>query len=140
MKYFFFSGAFLEDAMVLSCGHSFGGLMLKKVLETVHSETLYSVFFYHFSKFALLHISDIKNKVLSFTLGIVLLDRIEINRYPEPLIRLIMVLYSSVCCICNFVVSRSIPYKQNFSVLEYSTAKKVIAIRSHIRHKKLIMI
>ncbi|CAL4886144.1 unnamed protein product [Urochloa decumbens] len=28
-----FSGAFLEDAMVLSCGHSFGGLMLKKVLE-----------------------------------------------------------------------------------------------------------
>ncbi|XP_034578040.1 uncharacterized protein [Setaria viridis] len=27
------SGAFLEDAMVLSCGHSFGGLMLKKVLE-----------------------------------------------------------------------------------------------------------
>jgi len=26
-------GAFLEDAMVLSCGHSFGGLMLKKVLE-----------------------------------------------------------------------------------------------------------
>ncbi|KAJ1281741.1 hypothetical protein BS78_04G328800 [Paspalum vaginatum] len=27
------SGAFLDDAMVLSCGHSFGGLMLKKVLE-----------------------------------------------------------------------------------------------------------
>uniref|UniRef100_A0A804PRY4 RING/U-box superfamily protein n=1 Tax=Zea mays TaxID=4577 RepID=A0A804PRY4_MAIZE len=27
------SGAFLEDAMVLPCGHSFGGLMLKKVLE-----------------------------------------------------------------------------------------------------------
>lgn len=27
------SGAFLEDAMVLSCGHSFGGLMLKKVVE-----------------------------------------------------------------------------------------------------------
>lgn len=27
------SGAFLEDAMVLSCGHSFGGLMLKKVIE-----------------------------------------------------------------------------------------------------------
>uniref|UniRef100_A0A0A8YF89 PUB 62/63 C-terminal domain-containing protein n=1 Tax=Arundo donax TaxID=35708 RepID=A0A0A8YF89_ARUDO len=27
------SGAFLEDAMVLSCGHSFGGLVLKKVLE-----------------------------------------------------------------------------------------------------------
>ncbi|BAS81730.1 uncharacterized protein [Oryza sativa Japonica Group] len=27
------SGAFLEDAMVLLCGHSFGGLMLKKVIE-----------------------------------------------------------------------------------------------------------
>lgn len=27
------SGAFLEDAMVVSCGHSFGGVMLKKVLE-----------------------------------------------------------------------------------------------------------
>ncbi|KAF0934553.1 hypothetical protein E2562_025648 [Oryza meyeriana var. granulata] len=27
------SGAFLEDAMVLLCGHSFGGLMLKKVVE-----------------------------------------------------------------------------------------------------------
>uniref|UniRef100_A0ACD5TC84 Uncharacterized protein n=2 Tax=Avena sativa TaxID=4498 RepID=A0ACD5TC84_AVESA len=27
------SGAFLEDAMVLQCGHSFGGLMLKKVTE-----------------------------------------------------------------------------------------------------------
>uniref|UniRef100_A0ACD5Z865 Uncharacterized protein n=1 Tax=Avena sativa TaxID=4498 RepID=A0ACD5Z865_AVESA len=27
------SGAFLEDAMVLQCGHSFGGLMLKKVIE-----------------------------------------------------------------------------------------------------------
>ncbi|KAL6591295.1 hypothetical protein ACP70R_049798 [Stipagrostis hirtigluma subsp. patula] len=27
------SGAFLEDAMVLPCGHSFGGLMLKKVIE-----------------------------------------------------------------------------------------------------------
>ncbi|KAJ8625564.1 hypothetical protein MRB53_034094 [Persea americana] len=29
------SGAFLEDAMVVSCGHSFGGLMLRKVLETL---------------------------------------------------------------------------------------------------------
>lgn len=28
------SGAFLEDAMLVSCGHSFGGLMLRKVLET----------------------------------------------------------------------------------------------------------
>ncbi|XP_010277317.1 PREDICTED: uncharacterized protein LOC104611796 isoform X2 [Nelumbo nucifera] len=28
------SGAFLEDAVVVSCGHSFGGLMLRKVLET----------------------------------------------------------------------------------------------------------
>lgn len=27
------SGAFLEDAMVVSCGHSFGGHMLKKVLD-----------------------------------------------------------------------------------------------------------
>ncbi|CAH2053268.1 unnamed protein product [Thlaspi arvense] len=27
------SGAFLEDAMVVSCGHSFGGLMLGRVLE-----------------------------------------------------------------------------------------------------------
>ncbi|CAH8261113.1 unnamed protein product [Arabidopsis lyrata] len=27
------SGAFLEDAMVVSCGHSFGGLMLRRVLE-----------------------------------------------------------------------------------------------------------
>ncbi|XP_010940316.1 uncharacterized protein [Elaeis guineensis] len=27
------SGAFLEDAMVVSCGHSFGGHMLKKVIE-----------------------------------------------------------------------------------------------------------
>ncbi|KAF6160767.1 hypothetical protein GIB67_035968 [Kingdonia uniflora] len=27
------SGAFLQDAMVVSCGHSFGGLMLKKVIE-----------------------------------------------------------------------------------------------------------
>ncbi|XP_047316350.1 uncharacterized protein LOC124920008 [Impatiens glandulifera] len=28
------SGAFLEDAMVVTCGHSFGGLMLRKVLDT----------------------------------------------------------------------------------------------------------
>ncbi|KAJ4961393.1 hypothetical protein NE237_021303 [Protea cynaroides] len=28
------SGAFLEDAVVVSCGHSFGGLMLRKVLDT----------------------------------------------------------------------------------------------------------
>ncbi|KAI8538503.1 hypothetical protein RHMOL_Rhmol09G0108900 [Rhododendron molle] len=28
------SGAFLDDAMVVSCGHSFGGGMLKKVIET----------------------------------------------------------------------------------------------------------
>ncbi|XP_062164204.1 uncharacterized protein LOC133870931 [Alnus glutinosa] len=27
------SGSFLEDAMVVSCGHSFGGLMLRRVLE-----------------------------------------------------------------------------------------------------------
>ncbi|XP_021864084.1 uncharacterized protein [Spinacia oleracea] len=27
------SGVFLEDAMVISCGHSFGGLMLRKVIE-----------------------------------------------------------------------------------------------------------
>lgn len=33
------SGAFLEDAMVLSCGHSFGGLMLKKVLEMARCNT-----------------------------------------------------------------------------------------------------
>lgn len=30
-----FSGAFLEDAMVVTCGHSFGGLMLRRVLEVV---------------------------------------------------------------------------------------------------------
>ncbi|KAL2938908.1 U-box domain-containing protein 63 [Bienertia sinuspersici] len=29
------SGVFLEDAMVVSCGHSFGGLMLRKVIEAV---------------------------------------------------------------------------------------------------------
>ncbi|XP_059656428.1 uncharacterized protein LOC132303257 isoform X2 [Cornus florida] len=28
------SGAFLEDAMFVSCGHSFGGLMLKRVIDT----------------------------------------------------------------------------------------------------------
>ncbi|KAK9275402.1 hypothetical protein L1049_022857 [Liquidambar formosana] len=28
------SGAFLEDATVVSCGHSFGGLMLRRVLDT----------------------------------------------------------------------------------------------------------
>ncbi|KAJ7954508.1 U-box domain-containing protein [Quillaja saponaria] len=28
------SGSFLEDAMVVSCGHSFGGLMLRRVIET----------------------------------------------------------------------------------------------------------
>lgn len=28
-------GAFLEDAMVVSCGHSFGGLMLRRVLDMV---------------------------------------------------------------------------------------------------------
>ncbi|XP_039784024.1 uncharacterized protein LOC120650798 isoform X2 [Panicum virgatum] len=35
------SGAFLEDAMVLSCGHSFGGLMLKKVLEMARCSICY---------------------------------------------------------------------------------------------------
>ncbi|GJY29719.1 zinc finger, RING/FYVE/PHD-type containing protein [Tanacetum coccineum] len=29
------SGAFLEDAMLVPCGHSFGGMMLKRVVETV---------------------------------------------------------------------------------------------------------
>ncbi|KAG4973689.1 hypothetical protein JHK87_030510 [Glycine soja] len=28
------SGTFLEDAMLVSCGHSFGGLMLRRVIET----------------------------------------------------------------------------------------------------------
>lgn len=28
------SGAFLEDAMLMSCGHSFGGVMLRRVIET----------------------------------------------------------------------------------------------------------
>ncbi|KAH9706934.1 RING/U-box superfamily protein [Citrus sinensis] len=28
------SGAFLDDAMVVSCGHSFGGLMLRKVIDS----------------------------------------------------------------------------------------------------------
>ncbi|TQD99801.1 hypothetical protein C1H46_014539 [Malus baccata] len=28
------SGSFLEDAMLVSCGHSFGGLMLRRVIET----------------------------------------------------------------------------------------------------------
>ncbi|KAM7487885.1 hypothetical protein LguiB_025369 [Lonicera macranthoides] len=28
------SGAFLEDAMLVSCGHSFGGVMLRRVVET----------------------------------------------------------------------------------------------------------
>ncbi|CAA3020963.1 Hypothetical predicted protein [Olea europaea subsp. europaea] len=28
------SGAFLEDAMLVSCGHSFGGLLLRRVIET----------------------------------------------------------------------------------------------------------
>ncbi|KAF5750016.1 hypothetical protein HS088_TW03G00345 [Tripterygium wilfordii] len=28
------SGTFLEDAMVVSCGHSFGGLMLRRVIDT----------------------------------------------------------------------------------------------------------
>ncbi|KAK4261947.1 hypothetical protein QN277_004875 [Acacia crassicarpa] len=28
------SGAFLEDAMLVSCGHSFGGLMLRRVIES----------------------------------------------------------------------------------------------------------
>ena len=31
----YFRGAFLEDAVVVSCGHSFGGLMLRKVIEMV---------------------------------------------------------------------------------------------------------
>lgn len=30
-----FRGAFLEDAMFVSCGHSFGGMMLRKVIELV---------------------------------------------------------------------------------------------------------
>jgi hypothetical protein len=34
------SGAFLEDAMVVSCGHSFGGLMLRRVLEMVGTSLL----------------------------------------------------------------------------------------------------
>ncbi|KAK9106377.1 hypothetical protein Syun_022388 [Stephania yunnanensis] len=29
------SGSFLEDAVVVSCGHSFGGLLLRKVIETI---------------------------------------------------------------------------------------------------------
>ncbi|KAK9115617.1 hypothetical protein Sjap_014564 [Stephania japonica] len=29
------SGSFLEDAVVVSCGHSFGGLLLRKVIETL---------------------------------------------------------------------------------------------------------
>ncbi|XP_061989979.1 uncharacterized protein LOC133708530 isoform X2 [Rosa rugosa] len=32
------SGAFLEDAMVVSCGHSFGGLMLRRVIESENGD------------------------------------------------------------------------------------------------------
>ncbi|KAJ0096152.1 hypothetical protein Patl1_15791 [Pistacia atlantica] len=35
------SGAFLEDAMVVSCGHSFGGLMLRRVIETVSGQSIF---------------------------------------------------------------------------------------------------
>jgi len=85
-------------------------------------------------------VCDIKDKVLCFTLGVVLLGTIEINRYPKSLICLIMVLYSPVCCICNLVVSRSIPYKHQKNVLEYSTTESLRSeFRSHIFHKKLIM-
>lgn len=38
----FFRGAFLEDAMFVSCGHSFGGLTLRKVIEMV-SQTSFLV-------------------------------------------------------------------------------------------------
>ncbi|KAJ9563518.1 hypothetical protein OSB04_008678 [Centaurea solstitialis] len=34
------SGSFLEDAMLVPCGHSFGGLTLKRVLETVGERIL----------------------------------------------------------------------------------------------------
>lgn len=34
-----FSGAFLEDAMFVSCGHSFGGIMLRRVIEMVSTFT-----------------------------------------------------------------------------------------------------
>ncbi|KAF3794953.1 U-box domain-containing protein 62 [Nymphaea thermarum] len=33
------SGAFLEDAMVVSCGHSFGGMMLRKVIDMSRCST-----------------------------------------------------------------------------------------------------
>lgn len=33
-----FRGAFLEDAMFVSCGHSFGGMMLRKVIEIVSEQ------------------------------------------------------------------------------------------------------
>ena len=91
-------------------------------------------------RFVCKSVCDIKNKVLCFTLGVVLLGTIEINRYPKSLICLIMVLYSPVCCICNLVVSRSIPYKHQKNGLEYSTTESLRSeFRSHIFHKKLIM-
>ncbi|CAL5375225.1 unnamed protein product [Camellia sinensis] len=36
---FSMNGAFLEDATVVSCGHSFGGQLLRKVLETEVKES-----------------------------------------------------------------------------------------------------
>ena len=57
--------------MVLSCGHSFGGLMLKKVLEMVYSETSYSVFCY------------CKSATSRIKFSAMLLDTMEINSYPE---------------------------------------------------------
>lgn len=42
----FLSGAFLEDAMFVSCGHSFGGLMLRRVIDTVSETNLHAFFFF----------------------------------------------------------------------------------------------
>lgn len=58
------SGAFLEDAMVLLCGHSFGGLMLKKVIEMVFfQKTSYSGFQMAINSLVVTY----EGKVLSFT-------------------------------------------------------------------------
>jgi len=40
-----YSGAFLEDAVVVSCGHSFGGFMLKRVMETVRNSNMHLNFY-----------------------------------------------------------------------------------------------
>ncbi|KAI3828275.1 hypothetical protein L1987_02373 [Smallanthus sonchifolius] len=102
------SGAFLEDAVFAPCGHSFGGMMLKRVIETVDERYLLCIY------------SSV-NKVFC--------DLYKLNCFSNELLIYILLL-SEILIIDIFMFASNI---QQVYIIDYGLAKKYRDLQMH-RH------